>query len=201
MPFLLRLLKKVWVYVLFIAGATLAAGLYGALHDQISYTLAPEYYTRFKFEQFGLFWGNDRPREAAAVVGVLATWWVGTGCALLLGLLGFIFKEPAQMRRALIRSTLWVVAGAIAGGVVGYAYGCYRVTPESITEYARWVRPAVTDPIAFVRVGFLHNGSYLGGFVGLLAGAVYLIVARIKAGRCTSRSGLDGGRLKGQTPG
>jgi hypothetical protein len=201
MPLLLRLLKKTGVYILFIAGATLAAVLYGALHDQISYTLAPEYYTRFKFRQFGLSWGAEHPRAAAAWVGVLATWWVGTGCALLLGLLGFIFREPAQMRRALVRAALWVLAGAIAGGIIGYASGCHWVTADTITGYARWVPPAVTDPVAFVRVGFLHNGSYLGGFAGLIAGAIYLVVARIKAGRRTSGSGLDDGRLSGQTPG
>jgi hypothetical protein len=26
----------------------LIAGLYGALHDQLSFTIAPEYFTRFK---------------------------------------------------------------------------------------------------------------------------------------------------------
>ena len=32
-------------------GAVLA-GCYGALHDQISYTISPEYFTKVKFEQF-----------------------------------------------------------------------------------------------------------------------------------------------------
>lgn len=30
----------------------LAAGLYGVLHDQVTYTISPEYFTKLKFEQF-----------------------------------------------------------------------------------------------------------------------------------------------------
>ncbi len=43
-----------WTYCKFIGLAILAAGLFGAVHDQISYTLSYEYFTRFKFHQFHL---------------------------------------------------------------------------------------------------------------------------------------------------
>ena len=47
-------LKKFGVYVLIVVVAVLVAGLYGIAHNQISYTVAPEYFTKFKFRQFGL---------------------------------------------------------------------------------------------------------------------------------------------------
>ena len=30
---------------------SLIAGIYGVIHDQVTFTLAPEYFTKFKFER------------------------------------------------------------------------------------------------------------------------------------------------------
>ena len=43
--------KLVTIPILFVL-ACLFAGIYGALHNQISYSVAPEYFTQFKFIQF-----------------------------------------------------------------------------------------------------------------------------------------------------
>lgn len=45
MPFM----RKLAVLMGFVLAAMVAAGLFGVVHDQISYTVSPEYYTRFKF--------------------------------------------------------------------------------------------------------------------------------------------------------
>src|ERR1035441_9525373 len=34
------------------AGAAVLAGLYGIAHDQLTYSISPEYFTRLKFPQF-----------------------------------------------------------------------------------------------------------------------------------------------------
>ena len=47
-------MKKLLVYVLIVVIAVFAAGLYGVVHNQVSYTVAPEYFTKFKFRRFGL---------------------------------------------------------------------------------------------------------------------------------------------------
>jgi hypothetical protein len=59
-----------------ILGALLA-GLYGALHDQVSYTISPEYFTKMKFEQFHYANFGWPQRVFASEVGFLASWWVG----------------------------------------------------------------------------------------------------------------------------
>ncbi len=41
-------MERLKVFLLFILVAILAAGLFGAIHDQISYSVSSEYYTRFK---------------------------------------------------------------------------------------------------------------------------------------------------------
>ena len=66
--------------VFFVAGAVgaVVAGVYGVLHDQVTYTLAPEYYTKFKFVQFGVPETNAAPeRLIVGRIGWAATWWVG----------------------------------------------------------------------------------------------------------------------------
>ena len=63
-PSLLHTARLLLVFV----GAVLA-GCYGALHDQISYTISPEYFTKVKFEQFryaDFGCGNRSPKPRAA---------------------------------------------------------------------------------------------------------------------------------------
>ena len=54
-------------------GAVLAS-LYGILHDQLTCTISPEYFTRLKFQQFA--WANigRPPRVFVAEIGLLASW-------------------------------------------------------------------------------------------------------------------------------
>jgi hypothetical protein len=90
-------LKKYLVLLLIIALSPLIAGLYGSIHDQLTYTISPEYYTKFKFYQFGLYdIGNEahlpHPRTAVAVVGFLATWWMGLPIGAVLGAVGMMQK-------------------------------------------------------------------------------------------------------------
>ena len=63
--------KLLLVPVLLILGC-LCAGLYGALHDQISYAVSHEYFTRFKFLQFNVP-PHLRGHVGAAIVGWYAT--------------------------------------------------------------------------------------------------------------------------------
>lgn len=49
------MIYKLLSFLLIIFVSPFIAGLYGVLHDQLTYTIAPEYYTKFKFYQFGLW--------------------------------------------------------------------------------------------------------------------------------------------------
>src|SRR6186997_828491 len=59
------------------AVGALIAGAYGILHDQVTYTLSEEYFTKFKAEQFRWADLGWPPRVFVAEIGFLATWWVG----------------------------------------------------------------------------------------------------------------------------
>jgi hypothetical protein len=51
-------------------------GAYGAIHDQISYTISPEYFTQFKFHQFRYADFGLPNRLFVAIIGFLATWYL-----------------------------------------------------------------------------------------------------------------------------
>jgi hypothetical protein len=77
------------------------AGLFGALHDQMSYTVSSEYFAKFKFIQFHLLDPGVPERIRAAKVGFLASWWMGIPLGVLCGSAGFVQRSPALMLRAL----------------------------------------------------------------------------------------------------
>lgn len=60
-------------------------GLYGIVHDQVTYSISEEYFTRNKFHQFAYARPSfDSPRWFAGIIGFLATWWVGALVAWVL---------------------------------------------------------------------------------------------------------------------
>jgi ABC-type antimicrobial peptide transport system permease subunit len=90
-------MKKILVFLLIIVLAPLIGGIYGILHDQFTYTISPEYYTKFKFYQFGLaYTGNEaifpNPRVQVCIVGFRATWWMGLPIGIILGITGLFHK-------------------------------------------------------------------------------------------------------------
>src|SRR5690606_14976329 len=121
-------LKKFLTLILIIAIAPVIGGLYGVLHDQLTYTISPEYYTKFKFYQFGLMdLGNEaifpNPRLEVSVVGFLATWWMGLPIGIILGLVGLVHKNNKQMFRSTFGAIIVTVIVAFATGLIGLAYG------------------------------------------------------------------------------
>src|SRR6185436_19046100 len=95
-------LKKLPTLLLIIILTAIIGGVYGILHDQITYTISPEYYTKFKFYQFGLIdTGNEaifpNPRFQVSLVGFMATWWMGLLIGVILGVTGLIHKDYRQM--------------------------------------------------------------------------------------------------------
>jgi len=146
------------------------AGAYGIGHDQITYSIGPEYFTKLKFKQFQYADIGFSERILVSEIGFLASWWVGFVIAW------FLARRliPGQSRRVAfkqIASGFAIVFGCgIVFGVLGYAYGVWR-GPDG--DYLDWEFATqslgLTDIWSFVRVAYIHNASYLGGLVGLIA--------------------------------
>jgi len=157
--------------------ALLLASGYGILHDQLTYTLSEEYYTKFKFIQFQIIEeGNTQvvhnSRLWVAVVSFLATWWIGIPIGLFLGAIGFIQKNERAMLAITSKAYLITLGIAIVTGLAGLIYGKFYL---SKTAAIGWLSENIIDKENFLSVGAMHTFSYIGGFIGLLIGISYSV--------------------------
>jgi len=172
-------MKKVGVLLVTILIVPFVAGIYGSLHDQLSITISPEYFTKFKYIQFHISettFGSHR--AAAAAIGFLATWWTGLFIGPILAMVGLIHKDHAMMKKAIVRSTILTLCVAAATGLAGLAYGYFHLAHTGVS----WRLPEnLIDKTNFIAVGSMHNFSYLGGLIGLIAGVIYQLVIKARS--------------------
>ena len=141
--------------------STVAAGLFGALHNQVSYSVGPTYFTDLKFNQFRLP-EELRTRVGVSWIGWQASWWMGAFVALPGFLMGLMYAPNAvTFRRTAWRAVAWVfVLVSLAAGlacVVGQVW---------LTDViaAQLPLPVHTeDALGFARAGLMHEASYFGG--------------------------------------
>ena len=159
-------MRKVATLLLTLLLFPFIAGLYGALHDQLSFTVSPEYFTRFKYDQFGFdpaWFGGHRP--TVAVIGFLATWWVGLLIGLFLGGTALLQPDAAHMRKAVQRGVAITFATAALCAILGLCYGWFLLDGAPQGSH---LPSDVVDTHAFLTVGSMHNCSYGGGVLGLI---------------------------------
>lgn len=169
-------MKKLGVLALTIVLSAFLAGLYGIIHDQITYSISREYFTKFKYAQFGFepaWFGGDRP--TVVIIGFLATWWVGVLIGTGLGGVGLLFRDVCTMRKAIINAIGLVYITAIIAGIAGFFYGKYYLASAGVDW---WLPDNLVHKNNFITVGSIHNFSYAGGLLGWLAGVVYLLRTR-----------------------
>lgn len=183
----LKKMNKVIALILILILAPILGGIYGVIHDQITYSISEEYYTKFKFIQFGLEnWGMgrnigtlrtieielDSPRLGVAIVGLLATWWVGLIIGIFLGLIGLIHRNGKEMFNTSLKAFVITIGIALLTGLIGLLYGKIFL----VNNPPNWFLPDnLIDRESFIMVGSMHNFSYLGGLIGLIGAITYSI--------------------------
>jgi hypothetical protein len=163
--------REIAVIFATMAAGCIAAGLYGMLHNQISYTVGPEYFTRFKFAQFGFEGMVAVPdRARAAMVGFLASWWMGIPIGLLVVLPGLRHGDWRRMMKDAFASFAIVIGVAMLSGLCGLLFGYLRTAHLKPALYSDWYVPNhVVHLRRFLCAGYMHNSSYLGGVLGIPA--------------------------------
>lgn len=171
-------MRKFGVFTSFIFIVILIAGIYGIVHDQITYSISPEYFTKFKYRQFGFepewFGGH---RQTVAAIGFLATWWMGMFIGITLGLLSLSFPDHKTMAAILSKSIGIVFVVTVLTAIIGFMYGRFYLTKTGVDW---WLPDDLIDRSAFITVGSIHNFSYLGGVIGLLAGIGYMLFRKLR---------------------
>ncbi|MBI5831032.1 MAG: hypothetical protein HZB16_01810 [Armatimonadetes bacterium] len=164
--------------------ACLLAGCYGALHDQLSWTLSPEYFLDNKFIQFAIP-AHLHNRLGAAWVGWLATWWMGLFVGVFLVPAALVLPGRQHSFRRATGALLTALGTALLVGGVALAASFVVIGPE--IAGARSFPAGVVDKVAYARVGMMHNASYMGGFLGIFAGLVYLLLGALTHSRAASQ--------------
>jgi hypothetical protein len=168
--------KNIVAAPLLLVAGCLFAGAFGAIHDQISYTVSPEYFTAFKFHQFRID-AAVRNRFGAAVVGWLASWWMGPIIAPPILLVAYLCCRQ-QFVRSSLQAFGVVTITTLLMGCGALLFASLRWTAD---DFAFISIPAdVLDRDAFIHVGIMHTFSYLGGVVGIVTAICFLIVRRKK---------------------
>ncbi len=177
-------MRKIAILVVYLLASLIAAGLFGVLHDQISYTISNEYFTKFKFIQFHLLDSEVPERIRVAKVGLLASWWMGAPLGLLTGLAGFIHPSAAQMRKALLLSLPVLMGFTLVFALLGLAYGAAQTANLDLANYAGWFVPqGLERPRSFICAGYMHNSAYFGGVVAIPVAWLFHVLYRRHAAR------------------
>ncbi|MCS6852791.1 MAG: hypothetical protein NZ700_16660 [Gemmataceae bacterium] len=156
------------------AVGALVAGPYEAIHDQPSYTLGPDYFTRRKFPQFMYADFGWPPRIFAAEVGFLATWWAGLFAGWSLARAGLVELPAQRQRSCLVTAAAPLRAAAVVGRLVGTLIGpAWAKTGDLGPARGAQEELSIGDLQGFVVVSCLHGGGYGGAFLGLIGTVVH----------------------------
>jgi hypothetical protein len=153
----------------------LIAGCYGIIHDQITYSISSEYFTRLKFAQFHYANFGLPARFFVAEIGFLATWWVGFIAGWFLARMSVPSLPPATARRHCFSGFAIILACSTMATIIGFGLGLLRGAKADFSAWRGFAETrGVLDLPSFVRVAYIHNASYLGGLIGLIIALVHL---------------------------
>ena len=176
----MRIATKLLLMPALLAVACVMAGVYGMAHDQLSYTVSPEYFHHFKFDQFWIAPALHN-RVGAAMVGWSATWWMGLLVGPPLILIGLFIPDPLRYAVKTVKAFAAAIATAAVVGLVGLLVA--KTNQMTYWQANSPLPDGVNDKEAFLEVGMLHTASYLGGTVGLFIALIYLIHQCVRANR------------------
>lgn len=153
-------------FLVLLASAALVAAIFGALMNQLSFSVGPTYFTAVKFPQFGIAEGTA-PRWGAAVVGAQAAWWMGALVGLPAFLIGLLrVPRTASYLAAGLGAIGLVICVATFAALAGLVVGLAADTTGLLDA---WISvpdgPTRSD---FLRAGLMHDAAYLGGIVGAI---------------------------------
>lgn len=170
------MIKKLLTAVFIIVAAIVTASVFGILHDQITFTISPEYYTHFKFNQFGLDYYGNNQRMLVGIVGIMATWWVGLILGTVFSLMSLFLKTPKEMIVKSMQTVLIALLITVITAIAGYLYGRFvLINSDTLMNIYD-----IKDFESFVIVGSIHNYSYIGGGIGLFVGSLYISIKALQ---------------------
>jgi hypothetical protein len=147
----------------------MVAGFYGVVHDQITYSISHEYFTKLKFNQFAYANFGLGDRVFVGTIGFLATWWVGLFAGWFLAR-WFTPRVPSvDLNRTVFKGFAIILFFGFSFALFAALYGMMIAPSRELEGWSSTLKfYGIVEKWPFVRVAYIHNGSYLGGLVGLI---------------------------------
>ena len=165
-------LSKTLAVIYIIVFSVIIASVFGALHNQISYSVSSEFFKDFLFGFFGVnewMFGNDR--LLASIIGVISSYWVGLIIGVLYAII-FLFMKNQNSLKYVTKAIFINIGFAILGSFIAFIIAYFFVDWQNVGIY---MDLSVRNPQRYVQAAYMHNGSYYGGFAGLVVGIAYLL--------------------------
>jgi hypothetical protein len=151
------------------------AGIYGIIHDQLTFAMAPEYFTKVKFQQFDYVNVGFSNRIFVSIIGFLATGVVGVFVGWFLGRRYIPNQEISTANKKIKKGFVFVILSSACCATIAFLYG-YIAKPDPHLEF--WSNTfefySIIDGWNFVRVAYIHYGSYAGGLFGLIGTFIFI---------------------------
>ena len=175
------MVRKLVVLPVLVALACVVAGAYGAAHNQLSYTIAPEYFHGLKFQQFRIP-GDLHNRLGAAIVGWRASWWTGVFLGGVVAVAALTVRGGVgAFTRIFVRALFGVIAGAAVVGGLTLLVAFTLFTRDQVASLPQLASRA--DPLAFARAGALHDATYIGAGLATAVAVVLILRAAVRSRR------------------
>ena len=155
-------MSKLILAPIFLILACVLAGIYGGLHNQISYSVSPEYFHDFKFRQFRIE-TQFQNRIGAAIVGWRASWWMGLYLGVPLGFLALFIHDPAKSLSEFIKTALIVLIITFATGLIALVISFFTVYDDQLLAWTE--RFNLIKPVRFARAGTMNCPGFTGEFL------------------------------------
>lgn len=166
-------MKKALIFIVSIFSISIIAAIYGIVHNQFTYTISDEFFTKFMFEKFGFVeYGQETPRLTASIIGVLSCWWIGLILGFIFTCVGLFNKTPSNMIKSIYSTVLVTFGIVILIGLIGFVYGFSGLS--SLNSSCCF--PLQIDNVkSFIAISSMHTFSYIGVIVGAFVGLLYQI--------------------------
>ena len=114
--------------------ACVLAGLYGVVHNQISYTVSPEYFHEFKFNQFRIE-PNFQNRLGASLVGWHASWWMGLIIGTPVYFTALFVRGNRLAIKVFLKAAMIVVMLTLLLGVTALVIGYFSISETTLPSW------------------------------------------------------------------
>jgi hypothetical protein len=151
----------------------LLGGIYGMIHDLLTYSISSEYFTRMKFEQFSHVDIGLPPQLFAAQIGFIAAGAVGLAAGWFVARTTVPVWPAREALQKAVRAFLLMLLIAAAAAVAGYVIGL-KTGVGGMLWNDLCVSLGISDVPAFLQVALIHTTGYAGALSGLIVAIFHL---------------------------